>query len=672
MVGVALGNGDGTFQPAVAYSTGGFDALSVAVADVNGDGHPDLLVANLCSDLTSGECGPFGEGSVAVLLGNGDGTFQAAVSYSSGGDNANGVVVGHVAVGDVNGDGKPDLIVVNSSVTSCGGESGVGVLLGNGNGTFQAAVNYCSGSSSNFVAAADVNGDGKLDLLVLNSCASVSCEAVGVLLGNGNGTFQPVVTYSSGGYYSTSLAVADVNGDGKPDLVVTNDCAAVSDGFCNSPSGSVGVLLGNGNGTFQTAVTYSSGAFQAQSIAVADMNGDGKPDLLVANFISSTPFRNGNSGVVSLLLGNGDGTFQTAVPHGDGGSDAVSIAAGDFNGDGKPDIVAANSGDNKNFSGNSTISVSLNFSQPGVSFSPSPLNFGNQTVAVSFARSLFVTSAGGRPLHITSVGLSNTSSSDFAVSNECPASLDMDTHCVILVTFTPSATVTRSATIVVTDDAAGSPQQISVTGTGVLPAVTFEPASLTFPIQVVDLASSSQTVTMTNTGLGELLITNLAVSGPFIEGTNCPKSMAPGKQCTIAVTFEPTTFGALTGSISLTDNAPGSPQSITLSGTATALQLGPRSASFGIQPVGTTSTSVTFQLASKSNSTITITGVNLTGANPGDFVQTNNCGGSVAPGASCYIKVQFAPTATGTRTATLSVSDNAGGSPLVSLTGKGI
>jgi hypothetical protein len=660
MVGVVLGNGDGTFEPAVAYSTGGIRALSVAVADVNGDGQPDLLVANLCSVLVNSECGLGDDGSVAVLLGNGDGTFQAAVTYSSGG-NANGAAVAGVTVGDVNGDGKLDLIVVNSSVTSCGGESGVGVLLGNGNGTFQAAVNYCSENSSNFVAAADVNGDGKLDLLVVNSvnvnsCTSSSCEgAVGVLLGNGNGTFQPVVSYSSGGANANSLAVADVNGDGKPDLLVTND-------------GSVGVLLGNGNGTFQTAVTYGTGGV---SIAVADMNGDGKPDLLVADQIAVSSSLHGQTGGMSLLLGNGDGTFQTAVPHGDGGSVGASIAVGDFNGDGKPDIVVANSGNNKNFSGNSTISVSLNFSQPGVSFSPSPLNFGNQTVAVSFARSLFVTSAGGRPLHITSISLS-TSSSDFVESNDCPATLAIYTQCIIRVTFTPSATATRSATIIVTDDAAGSPQQISVTGTGVLPAVTFQPSSLTFPIQVVDLASSSQTVTMTNTGLGELLISNLAVNGQFVEGTNCPKNMAPGKQCTIAVTFEPTTFGALTGSISLTDNAPGSPQSITLNGTATAVQLGPRSASFGIQPVGTTSTSVTFQLASKSNSTITITGVNLTGANPGDFVQTNNCGGSVAPGASCYIKVQFAPTATGTRTATLSVSDNAGGSPLVSLTGKGI
>ena len=307
-VDVLLGNGDGTFQPAVSYGSGGFSAHSVAVADVNGDGKPDAIVANFCVDNTS----PCPGSSVGVLLGNGDGTFQPAVSYGSG--------VGYgasVAVADVNGDGKPDLVVANR----CVGEFGcndypgmVAVLLGNGDGTFQTEISYRDtggdGGDVFSAAVADVNGDGKPDLLVANECGSSNCNngSVGVLLGNGDGTFQGAVSYGSGGYEAYSVAVADVNGDGKPDLMVTTECVSSSCG--NSANGIVGVLLGNGDGTFQTAVSYDSGVYAAPSVAVADVNGDSKPDLLVANPCASS---NCDNGAVGVLLGNGDGTFQTAV-----------------------------------------------------------------------------------------------------------------------------------------------------------------------------------------------------------------------------------------------------------------------------------------------------------------------------------------------------------------------
>jgi len=176
-------------------------------------------------------------------------------------------------------------------------------------------VTYGSGGLyARSVAVADVNGDGKPDLAVANLCLTeYNCPngLVGVLLGNGDGTFQTAVTYGSGGYYAMSVAVADVNGDGKPDLVVANNCTSgdFSNG-CTDPSGTVGVLLGNGDGTFQAAVTYGSGGYYSSSVAVADVNGDGKPDLVVANECADTSCTNGSVGV---LLGNGDGTFQAAV-----------------------------------------------------------------------------------------------------------------------------------------------------------------------------------------------------------------------------------------------------------------------------------------------------------------------------------------------------------------------
>src|SRR5438093_1241135 len=161
--------------------------------------------------------------------------FLPVMTYDSGGQSYS------VAVADVNGDGKPDLLMANA-------DGSVRVLLGNGDGTFQAAVTYPSGMNEAFaVAVADVNGDGKQDLLVGGGGEN---DNVGVLLGNGDGTFQPVVSYSSGGNTALSVAVADVNGDGKPDLLAGNQCDTSS----NCAHGLVVVLLGNGDGTLQAAV----------------------------------------------------------------------------------------------------------------------------------------------------------------------------------------------------------------------------------------------------------------------------------------------------------------------------------------------------------------------------------------------------------------------------------
>ncbi|HWZ83552.1 MAG TPA: FG-GAP-like repeat-containing protein [Terriglobales bacterium] len=316
-----LTSGPRLFLPAVAYDSGGYTANSVAVADLNDDGKPDLVVGNKCAN--NGCQGS--RGSVGILLGNGDGSFQAAVAYDSGSASD----VGAVAIADLNGDHKPDLVVINES------SSAVAVLLGNGNGTFQPAVTHSSGGMTpTSVAVADVNGDGKLDILVTNACGDPDCDgSVGVLLGNGNGTFQPAVTYPSGGITATSIAVADVNHDGKPDLLVANDCA----GTCSEIKGAVAVLLGNGNATFQPALSYDSGGTHANGVTAADVNGDGNTDLLVSNLVQNT---------VGVLLGNGNGTFQPAVTYSsDPGSNAsvvASVGVADVNGDGKPDLLVVN------------------------------------------------------------------------------------------------------------------------------------------------------------------------------------------------------------------------------------------------------------------------------------------------------------------------------------------
>lgn len=300
-LGVLLGNGDGSFQPAVTYNSGGPRSVSLVVADVNGDGNPDLLVANQC--FSQKICS---SGGVGVLLGNGDGSFRSAVTYSTA-----LMSTSSVAVGDINGDGSPDILETSNGI--------VGVLLGNGDGTFQPVTNLFSEGVA--AAIADVNGDSRADVLVGNSAG------VGVLLGNGDGTFQPEVSYSSGGSGGTSIAVADLNGDGKLDVAAMGE------------SGNVGVLIGNGDGTFQPALIYGgASAFGNPSLALADIDGDGKLDLVAVSFQIDSK----GDGGIGVFLGIGDGTFQPEVEFGSGGYYAWSVAVADVNGDGKPDLVAAN------------------------------------------------------------------------------------------------------------------------------------------------------------------------------------------------------------------------------------------------------------------------------------------------------------------------------------------
>ena len=294
-VGVHLGNGDGTFQAARDFAAGRGPS-SVAVADFNGDGRPDLVAAN------SG----IGSDNVSVLLGNGDGSFQAARNFPAGS------YPGFVAVADFNGDGRPDLVVAN------GGSDHVSILLGNGDGSFQAPRSFAAGSNPQSVAVADFNGDGWLDLAVAYWGTNAT---VSVLLCNGDGSFQAALPFY-GGPDPDSVAVGDLNGDGRVDLAVAGG------GLYN-----VTVLLGNGDGSFGAPRDIAAG-FEPSFVAVADVNSDDRLDLAVTGGLSAS---NNN---VHMLLGNGDGTFKAARGFAVGWF-ASFVAVGDFNGDGRPDLAVA-------------------------------------------------------------------------------------------------------------------------------------------------------------------------------------------------------------------------------------------------------------------------------------------------------------------------------------------
>ena len=331
-VDVLLGNADGTFRPAVFYDAGACCVNAVAVADVNGDGRPDVAL----SLWTANE--------IAVLRGNGDGSFQLPLTYDSSGTGG-GSCPNSIALADLNADNRPDLVVANWCGTTYLSKT-LDVLLNQGDGTFGAATSYASGGQiAESVAVVDVNLDGRPDIVVGNwfdSFQDTTGGAVGVLLNNGDGTFQATSAYGSGGYGASWVAVGDVNGDGIPDLATAN-CEASPGSICSSIGmgrGVMGILLGNGDGTFRPAAAYDLGGAGAGMVAMADVNGDRRPDLLFA----SCPSPILCTGNVAVVLGNGDGTFQAAVNYASGGNAAAFAAVADVNHDNWPDLFVSTCG----------------------------------------------------------------------------------------------------------------------------------------------------------------------------------------------------------------------------------------------------------------------------------------------------------------------------------------
>ncbi len=321
--------------------------------------------------------------------------------------------------------------------------------------------------------------------------------------------------------------------------------------------------------------------------------------------------------------------------------------------------------------GNQDAYVSKFAPSPNVGLSPSSLNFGNQNDGTtSSPQTLTLTNTGNSDMFVTGVSLTGTNASDFAQTNTC-GQLAPSATCTISVTFSPTISGTETGDVSITDNAFNSPQSVTLSGVGVAPQVLLSASSLAFGTQLVNTSSAAQVVTLTNTGSTALTITSIVAKGNFSQINTCGASVAAGANCTITVTFRPTDSGLRFGSITLTDNAPTSPQVISLTGTGTYVSLSPTSLSFGTVSVGTSSSPQVITFTNTDGVALRIS-VSITGTNPADFTETNTCGASVAAKGSCSINVTFRPTATGLRSANVSVADTGGGSPqTVSLSGTG-
>ncbi len=405
-VTIRLGKGDGTFLPPKTFEPlYTFDAI--VLGDFNGDGKVDLAVSMpyLCYG-----CGGEPDFLLFVLLGGGDGTFTLATTkYKFYGL--------PLAVGDFNGDGNRDLIVTS---TSYDGTAWVPrVLLGNGKGGFQLGGSLADTFWLTYPAVGDFNGDGKIDIALPGFDYYQGNPITYVYLGNGDGTFSTPAVYTSPQYWATSAAVGDFNGDGKLDIV--------TDG--------IQVLLNNGDGTFTNDANVSlTGSNFVGGVAVGDFNGDGKLDFAAganANFLPGSSY---------ILLGGGDGTFQTDIVAG-----AQILQAADFNRDGKLDLLTTNG----------------IYLQTPASLLPAFIDFGGVTInTVSGPQTMTLTNVGNTLMTIKSLTLSG---SQFTQTNTCGSSLAPGASCTIQAVFAPTVTGNASAVISVTVPGA-PPSTVTLSG----------------------------------------------------------------------------------------------------------------------------------------------------------------------------------------------------------------
>ncbi len=333
------------------------------------------------------------------------------------------------------------------------------------------------------------------------------------------------------------------------------------------------------------------------------------------------------------------------------------------------------------------------YADPGstltVSLSSASLSFGYVTVSVtSAARTVSLQNGSNAALAIQGIVITSSNTTDFAQSNDCGSSVAVGANCTFSVTMTPTAAGSRHASLTIVDSGPGGSQTLYLTGIGIAAKVNLSPLSIFFGSRSTGTTSAVQNITVSNGGPGILLITNLAIIGAdasdFAQTNNCSNWVGPTSSCAIGVSFTPIASGSRAAVVTLSDNASGGTQTVSLLGIATGPpsgsgnppagpSLSSTNLSIGNQPIAVSSTEQTITLTNNTGAAVSTAGLTIGGANAGDFAEiANSCSTSVAAGGTCTIGVSFTPSDAGQRTATLSITDNASNSPqTVSLTGTG-
>jgi hypothetical protein len=495
-----LGNGDGTFQKAIT-SPSLLVPYFMITGDFNGDGKLDFAAGSYSGNYAD---------TGFVFYGKGDGTFtQASKPFTDYGIPE--------AVGDFNGDGKLDIVAM---APEFGGET---IYLNNGDGTFTPGIYF--DSETGVPAVGDFNHDGHLDL------AFPGREGVDVYLGNGDGTFLPLVYYTATGYAQAAVA-ADINGDGNLDII--------TDG--------IGVLLGNGDGTFAAAQGFTSNE-EAATLNVADFNGDGKLDVAI-----------GTTAGVSIHLGDGTGNLGSAIQYASlSAGYGLGYAMGDFNSDGKLDLILSST--------NNEGTLTTLFLQTSLLISATQLNFFGQGVGTTSAPlPVTLTNIGVGAIPVPAITITGAGSAPYSQTNDCGSSLPAGASCLVEVTYTPTQPGVRSNGTLNLAESSTISNHVALTGYSTSTNATLTPSSLNFPDTTVG-TSATLPVTLTNSGLETLTISSIHIYGVFSETNNCGANLTAGASCIIQVKFTPTSASTDSNHLYIYDNAGDGTQSIPVNGT---------------------------------------------------------------------------------------------------------
>jgi hypothetical protein len=469
-----------------------------------------------------------------------------------------------VAVGDFDRDGKLDLAVSNSAGNN------VSILLGNGDGTFHVAINYIVGNNPSSLVTEDFNRDGKLDLAVANSTGN----NVSILLGNGDGSFQTAVNYTVG-YNPSAVAVGNFNGDGKLDLAVAN-----------SAGNNVSILLGNGDGTFQSPEDYTVGK-SPSSAAVGDFNEDGELDLAVSNSAdnnvsillntTTTITVPGAPRKVSATAGSEQATISFSAPASDGGSPitsyTVTSSPGNITVTGTSSPITVTGLTNgtaytftvtaTNAIGTGPASAPSNKVTPGpmISVKPTSVNLGSAGVGtVSSPKTVTIKNKGNQDLVVDSISITGDDQSEFIQTNDC-STIPAQSSCPVTVTFAPAIPFgKKSASLSISSDDPNKPTiDVKLTGQASPPKISVSPKSVKLGSVTVGDTSTPKTITIKNTGISDLLIDDISITGTdageFSQASSCG-TIPKGGSCTIDVTFTPELAGKKSASMEISSNDP--------------------------------------------------------------------------------------------------------------------